>query len=337
MSRFCFSLANEFLRLRTPLVVGGVKTEEREVVYVGAAALDDPDFPQRLGEAAPLPGLHTETIDDVMDAFEGDAQDAVFADTLADCAALLAGEPSSLRFALESVWLGWRAHQQETVPARVLNADARDRVAVCALVSADGKASVPAAAQAVKVKVGRLDADRERQALAKLLDGLSEDIEVRLDANRAWSLDEAVKRLEGLDADRIAFVEEPLADPQALPALHEQTGLRVALDESLHEPGHAGLCEAPSVAAYVVKPSRCGIHTTLAWDGRAATNGKRVIVSSCFESGIGVSMLAQVAAALQTAAGAAGLGTLGWFDPPPAAPGYDGEALEFAIDDWMGT
>ena len=334
MSRFLFSLANEYVRLAKPVLVGGIRTDEREIAYVAAAGLQDPDYPSRVGEAAPLPGLHTETLDEVMDAFEGEAQDAVFADSLEDCDRMLADEPPSLRFALESIWLGWRAYQQDTVPARVLRADARDHVDVCALVDAAPDADVPDGTRAVKVKVGRLGAEREREALHALLARLGPDVEIRLDANRAWSLDEAVARLQGVDPARIAFIEEPLVDPTQLPALYARTGVPVALDESLHEAEFRALWDEDAVAAFVVKPSRCGIYRTLSWDAHAVAQGKRVVVSSCFESGVGLSMLAQIAAALRSDGGPAGLGTMRWFDPVPEIVGYDIETQRFATDEW---
>lgn len=337
MTQYVFAVEERALRLRAPFVVGGEPIETRQVLAITAAALSDPAFPRAAGEAAPLPGLHDETLDDVLEALAGDAQDAVFADALDVCGLYLADQPPSLRFALESIWLTWQAHAAGTVPARVLREDARDHVDVCALVEAEPTAVVPMGARAVKVKLGRREADVEREALTRLLGETPDDVEIRLDANRAWRVAEAATRLDGLDPARIAFVEEPLADPAQLPSFHETTGLRVALDESLHDAEHAALRAHDAVTAYVVKPSRWGIYETLQLDAQAVEHGKRVIVSSCFESGLGLAMLAQLAAALRSHDGAAGLGTAAWFDPVPEIAGYDAEALRFATDAWVRT
>lgn len=84
----------------------------------------------------------------------------------------------------------------------------------------------------VKIKVG-LDDDAQRlAAVAKVFKG----VPLRLDANAAWSADEAIERLAVLrDVAPIASIEQPVSaeDLEGLARIREQTGIAVMADESV--------------------------------------------------------------------------------------------------------
>ncbi len=86
----------------------------------------------------------------------------------------------------------------------------------------------------VKVKVG-LDDDVERlTAVAKVFKTLP----LRLDANAAWTADEAIERLGALAAVApIASIEQPVAadDLEGLRRIQEETGIAVMADESVRD------------------------------------------------------------------------------------------------------
>ena len=298
--------------LRRPIHVGGLRLTRRDVLHLHVKSSDG--YEGR-GEASPLPGLHEETLDEVRAVLETAdwLSDAVQAPTLAACADVAGDAPPSVRFAIESAWLSLRAAQQGTTPARVLRSDARDTVTICVLTTLQDPQVPDPAPEAMKVKVGRAGVEEEHRALRTLLSQLPARTQVRLDANRAWSLGEALAWLDDMPVERFAYLEEPLKDPMDMEALAARTGCRMALDESLSEPGLEALRSQEAVVAYVVKPQRCGIMGTLALDEQALALDKRVVVSSCFEGPVGLAMLTQVAAALRTDGGPAGLGTAAWF------------------------
>lgn len=92
--------------------------------------------------------------------------------------------------------------------------------------------------RAVKIKVGRptLAEDDERVAAAR--DALGPDRELLLDANEAWTLDEAVRRMAVLEAHRPSWIEEPLHadDIEGHAHLRRRTSVPIALGESLFTP-----------------------------------------------------------------------------------------------------
>lgn len=83
----------------------------------------------------------------------------------------------------------------------------------------------------IKVKVGADDDEARMAAVARVF----KDLPIRIDANAAWSADEALDRLRVLARFPIAWVEEPCADHDAdgMRRIREELGLRVMADESV--------------------------------------------------------------------------------------------------------
>lgn len=84
----------------------------------------------------------------------------------------------------------------------------------------------------IKVKVGGAD---DASTLETLRSVLGPRIELTLDANAAWSRDEAVARIDELSRFGIAGVEQPVKreDVEGLVEVAERTGVPVIADESL--------------------------------------------------------------------------------------------------------
>jgi len=86
----------------------------------------------------------------------------------------------------------------------------------------------------VKIKVG-ISGQDDPGRLKTLRNIMGPNRQIRVDANEAWNLTEAVGRLEALKPLGIAWVEQPLPveSDHDLRALREAIGVRVMLDESL--------------------------------------------------------------------------------------------------------
>jgi muconate cycloisomerase len=86
----------------------------------------------------------------------------------------------------------------------------------------------------VKVKVGMEGID-DVPRLRSIRRGLGRKIELRVDANEAWSPAQAVERIRALGPFRIASVEQPVPHEQvqALRDVRQQVGTPLMLDESL--------------------------------------------------------------------------------------------------------
>ncbi len=86
----------------------------------------------------------------------------------------------------------------------------------------------------VKVKVGIAGYDDVRR-LRIIRRGLGRRIDIRLDANEAWSPAEMVERIRAVEPFGISSVEQPVphADVDALAALRREVRVPIMLDESL--------------------------------------------------------------------------------------------------------
>ena len=65
---------------------------------------------------------------------------------------------------------------------------------------------------------------------------LGDEIAIRVDANGAWSVDEAADRLEALARHRIELAEQPVGTFEQMVDLRSRVEVRIAADESLVSP-----------------------------------------------------------------------------------------------------
>jgi L-alanine-DL-glutamate epimerase-like enolase superfamily enzyme len=127
-------------------------------------------------------------------------------------------------------------------------------------------------------------------------------VRLRIDVNGAWDLPTAEERLAAIARFDIEFVEQPLpADDTAGAAeLRGRVAVPIAADEAVYAPGAARrLLEATAADVLVVKPARVGGPVAVAEiAAAAAARDVPVVVSTLFETGIGVAAARACAAAL---------------------------------------
>lgn len=267
------------------------------------------------GEAAPLPGFSEESLDDVVAAAgslkaEWEGREVLVesgGDTVLQDLTLSDEYPPTLRFAIESAGVHLWAEGQGRSVADVLGSP-RETIALNALVAdplnkGEEKASAlrDAGYEAVKIKVGRAPVDEEASCIRSLSQVLGDDVSLRLDANRAWSLDDALAFAESVSDVPVAYLEEPLKDPRELPSLVAQTSLPLALDETTREIDLAELDAFSFVAAVVLKPALLGgITHAQRWAQRAQRNGALPVLSASYESGVGLRVLGALASTFPT-------------------------------------
>ncbi len=201
-------------------------------------------------------------------------------------------------------------------------AEPRPDVAVSALVAAadadvvalEARAAIAAGHACVKLKVGD---EPDDAGLATRVGAVRAAIgpgpELRLDANAAWTLAQATGRLAAVAPYDVAYVEQPVVSIADLAALRSRVAIRIAADESVTGAGAAAEVLARRAAdALVVKVSRVGgIAETLTIAALAHERGVPVVLSSFFETGVGLAAALNVAAVLPGPDVAHGLATGG--------------------------
>lgn len=165
-----------------------------------------------------------------------------------------------------------------------------------------------------KVKVAergqRAGDDLER--LAAVRDALGPTGRVRVDANGAWEVDEAVQRIARYDAAAggLEYVEQPCPSIEELAAVRGRVDVPIAADESVRrvdDPLRVARMRAADVLVLKVQPLG-GVRACL---GIAEQTGLPVVVSSALETSVGIAAGVALAAALPELPYACGLATTG--------------------------
>ncbi|MCY3488656.1 MAG: o-succinylbenzoate synthase [Bacteroidetes bacterium] len=147
--------------------------------------------------------------------------------------------------------------------------------------------------QAVKIKVGRQALDEDLEFVQSVCSE-HPDIDVRIDVNRAWTLQIAQAFLDATRHVAFDYIEEPLKDKSQLAAFARASHVPLALDETLREPEAERYCKFADV--YVLKPTLSGgMIGTIERIKQAQAGHIRCIISSSYESGIGMLGLVELA------------------------------------------
>src|SRR3954464_9507124 len=80
---------------------------------------------------------------------------------------------------------------------------------------------------------------------------------IRVDANTAWDVDTAVRRITALDRFGLEYVEQPCATVEELAAVRRGVAARIAADEVVRraaDPRRVALAEAADVVVLKVQP-----------------------------------------------------------------------------------
>lgn len=148
-----------------------------------------------------------------------------------------------------------------------------------------------------KIKVGMYEANRDGLIADMFLEAIP-DLQLRLDANRRWTLEKALQfaaKVKPEHRSRIQFLEEPCKTPELSREFAEKTGIAIAWDESVREPDFQ-LKKEPHLSAIVIKPTLIGsIERCVALIEQAHSLGLKAVISSSIESSLGLTQLARMA------------------------------------------
>ncbi|MCA8863024.1 MULTISPECIES: o-succinylbenzoate synthase [unclassified Halomonas] len=264
------------LPFRKPLMFKGERLASREGLLVTING--------QWGEIAPLPGFSAETL--------AEAE----AESLACLNAIKRGEKAaptlpSVQFGFDCAQRLWPVNLPASLSPYPLlqGAPAELMLSLDTILTGWGALPPPR----LKLKVARY-AMEEELALIEQLAARLPTTKLILDANGGWTREDARRFCECLPLEHIDYLEEPCTAFADTIAVAEATGVPIALDETLSRReewyGH------PQIKALVIKPTLIGsLNACEALVKRARADNLRVVISSSFESDLGLVQLARLA------------------------------------------
>ena len=306
-------MRRSLLRLQIPLtepfVTAGGVVAARDLLVI---RLEDDDGIVGFGEAAPLEPYDGISIDEVIEALrEGPPP---------------RGAPPQARAAWELAELDLQMRRR----GKPLGEPGADAIPVNCTLAAGPPDEVAAAAESglregyscFKLKVGLPD-DTERVAAVRQAIGSWPAL--RVDANGAWAVEEAVRAIKALEQHDLQLVEQPCASLVDLAEVRRRVEVPVAADESIAGAGDVrAAAELQACDAVNVKLAGSGGFGPARDSLRAARDGGlQAWLSSTLDGPWGIAAALQLASSEHVSL-ACGLATLGLFDaeiarclPPP--------------------
>ena len=192
----------------------------------------------------------------------------------------------------------------------------------------------------IKLKIGAIDWDKEVEMITTIRKSWSpEQLMIRVDANGAFTMDNALPRLKRLADLGVHSIEQPVkaGQPEMMAFLCSVSPLPIALDEELIGKSTTDerreMLDIIKPAYIILKPALCGgFSGGEEWISLATERGIGWWVTSALESNVGLNAIAQWTAAIG-ASGPQGLGTGGVFTDNFETPVYlEGDRLRFDPD-----
>jgi o-succinylbenzoate synthase len=212
-----------------------------------------------------------------------------------------------LAAAREAADLGWPEPRRDRIPVNT-TVPAVGPEQAHAMVAASGcstaKVKVAEPGQSLADDAARVEAVR---------DALGPAGKLRVDANAAWTVDEAEAALTVLGRFDLEYAEQPVLTLEEMAALRRRVDIRLAADESIRtaaDPMRVAWLDAADVVVLKVQPLG-GVRACLRI---AAACGLPVVVSSAIETSVGIAAGLALAAALPNLPYACGLGTVPLID-----------------------
>lgn len=172
----------------------------------------------------------------------------------------------------------------------------------------------------IKMKIGAIDFSEELELIANIRKEFSpDDIELRVDANGAFSLANALERLKRLSDHALHSIEQPIKQGQwqEMARLCEETPLAIALDEELigifDRHNRRKLLQTIHPQYIILKPSLIGgFEASDSWMELSQNMNIKWWITSALESNVGLNAIAQFTYTKQNKM-PQGLGTGGLF------------------------
>ena len=277
---------------------------EKPTYFVKLFRYENPDI-FGIGECPILPGLSVDDSPDFYSALEGICQEIIDGKDIADS---IPDNFPSVRFGFETAFLDLENGGKKILYPSLFT-QGLDSIAINGLIwmgSLDRmikeiENKISEGFLCLKLKIGSLRFEDELELIAYIRKKYSHlDLDIRVDANGAFSYDEVFHKLELLSNFSIHSVEQPIkpGKPELMAEICKNSSIPVALDEELigifEREKKKELLEFICPAYIILKPSLLGgFAQSAAWIDLAEQNGILWWITSALESNIGLNAIAQ--------------------------------------------
>ncbi|MCR4337048.1 MAG: o-succinylbenzoate synthase [Candidatus Omnitrophica bacterium] len=312
------------LPFKIPVIIQERKIQGREGFLL---ELKDSDGICAYGEIAPLVGRSKETLKTILQEMKG-VRNFLLQTQLPTHFGSLEGKLQKLfqpcrpswdvQFGLEMALLNMRAHQKKIPLFATFSETEKTFLPLNGLVLDTSSMKeidslIHQGYQTLKIKVRAQNLKQEIKNILAIQRAYGEEVILRLDANQSLTFDQAIE-LGKTIGPAIEYIEEPFADIERIPEFYEETLIPVALDEALGQYEISKIQSISGVEVLVVKPSTLGgLEASWQLAQQARGRGLHVVISSSFESGVGLLTLGHFALGVSRTT-AAGLDTLKYFE-----------------------
>ncbi len=248
-------VTRHLLSYKTPITTAKGTFTERPTIIL---SIRDEDGRIGFGEACPMTGFTRETVDEaesaILNWLNDDDQDS---------------PPSTptARAAIEGALFDLRAKQENVSLSQHLNPESSLKIPVSVLVNGETPEELVSNAErivsdgftSIKIKIGTQSADHDVSLVKAVRKAIGFDVSVRLDANGAWTPEEAIVNLGRMSDLSIEFVEEPTSGIENLKKVKSACDIPIAADETASDlQAIAALIDKQSVDYIILKPSAIG-------------------------------------------------------------------------------
>jgi len=297
--------------------------------------LNSSDGAVGFGEISPLPGFSQESLVEVKLQLKS-LRLKIFNETIPQNCEKLEGVLGfwlskyrlfpSVQFGFETAVLNLLADQKKVTLQRFLSPSKkinRKSIPLVGLlegslenIAAEAKRMRKQGFRSFKLKVGAKNIAQDIEKVRRVQGVLKGQGTLRLDANQFWEFLDALCFAKAIEKDSIEYIEEPFKNISTqlsrITEFFKASGIPVALDESLAGMNPEDFKSYHGLRAVILKPTILGgIEKTFHWIQKARAKGIDIVISSTFESGMGLLTLARLAAAF--ACHPSGLDTYKWF------------------------
>ena len=300
------------------------------------------DGPVGLGESSPVGAGSVEEGRQTATYLKGVAFNLLGLDPTLHTGALptpLSDLPANLRFGLETALLDLKG-KSSGKPLVALLGGTPSSLPVNALISSASPTVVAIEAtdavaqgfRTIKLKVAQGSLEEDETLVAAVREAVGPDIKIRLDANQGWGIREAAENLRRLEPYRLEHVEDPVPGHETarLSELRSAVSVLIAADETLDlEDPLLRQLAIETADVLVIKAARLGsLHHALETIRMGKEKGKKIVVTSSLESGVGIAAGVHLASTLETHPFAHGLAT---------GPLLESDLLTTSQFPWAGT